>query len=257
MAFIDDTEYFDFLRDKRVAIVGPAKSIEGTRQGGLIDSYDVVVRIKSTHVPPELQDDLGTKADVLYTDDHNTNDILPGDVVTSEGDKQTISSTALHRQNPLSFKYICSVYPKEEWFFNRFAPSLQFFSTNNKVRIMNPEPYFTIKKETNRPNAGFCAIIDLLTTPLEELYVTGLDFYRSLYRGCYLNSKWERQTVRRMTIETDGIDPRTGKGETHDPDAQFKYFKYNMYLKDKRIKVDKYLHEVLNNPIYEKLENIP
>ena len=59
-----------------------------------------------------------------------------------------------------------------------------------------------------------------------------------------------------MTSDPDGVDPRTGKPDFHDPDAQFKYFKYEMYAKDKRIKVDEFLDKALNNPTYEKYENI-
>ena len=47
MPFIENEEYFDYLKGKRVALIGPAKSVEGTRQGSVIDDYDVVVRIKT------------------------------------------------------------------------------------------------------------------------------------------------------------------------------------------------------------------
>jgi len=255
MAFISDVEYYNFLKNKRVAIVGPAKSIEGAGQGHVIDSYDVVVRIKSTYVPPKLRKDLGTKIDILYTDDESTNDILPGDTVEKLGDKWRINELSDLREEKVDIKYTCSVYPKGEWFFGRFVPALEHFSQSRDVRIISDEPYFEIKKQTNRPNAGFSAIIDLLTAPISELYITGLDFYRSLYRGDYLNSGYTPKTIQSWAHSSDGVDPKTGKEDRHDPDAQFKYFKYDMYLKDKRIKVDKFLTKVLNNPIYEKFEN--
>ena len=256
MSWISDTEYFNYLKDKRVAIVGPAKSAEGARGGEKIDSYDLVVRVKSTFVSEDRQHDLGTKLNILYTDDATTNDVRPNDEVTKEGlDKQTINNGKTNIL-PTAFEYICSAYPQEEWFFDRFEGSLKYLSGFNKVRLMTAEPYFKAKKETNRPNAGFSAIIDLLNTPLAELYITGLDFYRSLYRGAYLNSLWQKETVNKMLWQHDGTDPKTGKPCGHDPDAQFKYFKYNMYLKDKRIKVDNFLKEVLENPLYEKYENI-
>jgi len=263
MAFISDTEYYNFLKDKKVAIVGPAKSIEGARQGTLIDSYDVVVRVKSVHIPPELEDDLGTKVDVLYTDDEFSNDIFPEDDVQKSGDKWTILDkgevvgpkkiySALEKKKS-DLKYICSAYPRGEWFFDRFESALQNFSKNYSVRIIDDQPYFEVKQHTNRPNAGFSAIIDLLTAPISELYITGIDFYRSLYRGNYLNSGYTPRTIQKWTW--DGVDPKTGKNCGHDPDAQFRYFKYNMYLKDKRIKVDKFLNKVLSDPRYEKFEN--
>ena len=264
MPYIDDTEYFEFLKNKRVAIVGPAKSAEGKRGGSKIDSYDIVVRVKSTFIPEEREVDLGARKDILYIDDLQVNDILPGDNVSRPKNEDGTPSTKLIIENnrkrngrvPHEFKFICSIYPVEEWFFNRFRFAFKHYSMHHKVRMMPPEPYFTIKKETNRPNAGFCAIMDLLSAPISDLYITGLDFYRSLYRGSYLNSEWTKATVTNMSKEADGNCPRTNKSDVHDPDKQFKYFKYNMYLKDPRITVDDFLKIALEDPRYEKYNNI-
>ena len=256
MPFIENEEYFDYLKGKRVALVGPAKSVEGTRQGSVIDDYDVVVRIKSIYIPPSMVDDLGSRGDILYTDNHETNDIMPGDEVIVSGDKSIINPSEVQEAEPMKFKYICSAYPQGEWFFDRFVPSLNYLSDITRVRITKDDPYFEVKKHTNRPNAGFAALIDLLTTPLSELYITGIDFYRTLYRGNYLNSKWTSDTVKRMAHDHDGVDPKTGKKDRHEPDLQFKYFKYDMYLKDKRIKLDPFLTKIIDDPRYEKCENV-
>jgi hypothetical protein len=109
---------------------------------------------------------------------------------------------------------------------------------------MPDEPYLSIKKETDRPNSGFSAIIDLLSTPLKELYITGLDFHRSLYREDYRNSHWDGELIRNMMHDPDGTD-------THQPDKQFKYFKYNMYHEDPRIIPDDFLKEYLSDQKYE------
>ena len=106
MPFINDTEYFDFLKDKRVVVVGPARSAEGKRQGSLIDSYDVVVRIKSRFVAEDRKDDLGTRGDILYTDDHEANDIVPGDTVVTgdRPDKQIIAEVSQDAPELINFK---------------------------------------------------------------------------------------------------------------------------------------------------------
>ena len=106
------------------------------------------------------------------------------------------------------------------------------------------DPYLSIKKETDRPNSGFSAIIDLLSTPLKELYITGLDFHRSLYREDYRNSHWDGELIRNMMHDPDGTD-------THQPDKQFKYFKYNMYQEDPRVIPDDFLKEYLSDEKYE------
>jgi hypothetical protein len=111
----------------------------------------------------------------------------------------------------------------------------------------------TIRKETLRPNSGFSAIIDLVNLPVSELYITGIDFYRSLYKQDYLNSLYTKDTITSWGNSNDGYTPN-GKPDRHDPDLQFKYFKYKMYQKDDRIKVDPFLERVLADKRCEELK---
>jgi hypothetical protein len=60
-------EYAEYMHDKRVVIVGPAASLQGRKQGKLIDSHDVIVRINlDCPVPKDMNEDRGTGTDVLY-----------------------------------------------------------------------------------------------------------------------------------------------------------------------------------------------
>ena len=60
-------EYFDYLKDKRVIIVGPAGYMENSYRGEMIDKYDVIVRMNlASPVPPERYKDIGSRTDVLY-----------------------------------------------------------------------------------------------------------------------------------------------------------------------------------------------
>ena len=69
-------EYSHFLDDKTVALVGPAKSIEGLENGDLIDSCDVVVRLNYAKI--KNTKDSGTRTDVIYYDGsrHNYSNLL-------------------------------------------------------------------------------------------------------------------------------------------------------------------------------------
>lgn len=63
-AYQEIREVLGYLKDKRVAIVGNAKSIFDTRYGKLIDSFDVVIRFNRGFIlSPEAQ---GTKTDILF-----------------------------------------------------------------------------------------------------------------------------------------------------------------------------------------------
>lgn len=259
MPLVKNQDFVEFVRNKRVALVGPAKSIQGIKQGELIDSYDIVCRVKSFYVQPEMIKYYGSRVDVLYTDNNETNDVLPGDTIIDNGDKRLISmsDTSIELRKKIlreEIKYIVSTYPKSEWFFSRFVNPLSQMSQICNVRILPDEPYMTIRKETLRPNGGFSAIIDLASLPLSELYITGIDFYRSLYKENYLNSLYTKSTIASWELTHDGITP-DGKQDRHDPDLQFKYFKYNIYEKDDRIKVDEKLKMFLSDKKYENFKN--
>ena len=60
-------DYLNFLKDKKVIIVGPAESLLERGDGQFIDSFDVVVRV-NRGIEPTLKnnDKLGTRTDILY-----------------------------------------------------------------------------------------------------------------------------------------------------------------------------------------------
>lgn len=258
MPFITEDSFREFVKGKTIALVGPGAAASEIEQGALIDNYDFVARVKSFYVPEEKRKFHGSRVDFLYTDNDQTNDVLPGDRVDSEGDKQTIymhPDNLRRRQEILQneVKVVISTHPQAEWFFNRFINPLVRMANLTNVRVLPDEPYMEIRKETFRPNAGFSAIIDIVSLPFSEIYITGIDFYRSLYRNDYLNSLWTKDTILNMVNSGDGFTPE-GDPDHHDPDLQFKYFKHKMYKIDKRIKVDSFLEKVLNDDRYEDFE---
>jgi len=258
MPLIDNKEFVEFVRNKKVALVGPAKSIQNIEQGKKIDSFDIVCRVKSFYVQPEMRKFYGSRVDVLYTDNNETNDVLPGDTLVDDGDKRiiTMSNESIQLRNEIlqnEIKYIVSTYPASEWFFSRFIQPLSMMANVANIRILPDEPYMSIRKETMRPNGGFSAIIDLVNLPIKELYITGIDFYRSLYKDNYLNSLYTKSTIENWEETHDGYTT-AGQPDRHNPDLQFKYFKYNIYQKDDRIKVDEKLEFFLKEKKYENFK---
>ena len=255
MPFITNESFVEWISGKRVALVGPASSAHQFKQGDKIESYDLVCRVKSFYVPSEKKDIYGSRVDILYTDNDETNDVLPGDKVEKRTILMSEESIGLRKDIMMNqIQAVVSTYPASEWFFDRFVLPLKRMAQLTNVRILPDEPYSTIRKETFRPNAGFSAILDLASLPISELYITGIDFYRSLYREDYLNSLYTKETILSWNSPPfDGFAP-DGQPDRHDPDLQFKYFKHKIWKGDERIKTDPFMEMVLKDDRYEDFE---
>jgi hypothetical protein len=249
-------EFKEYLKNKKVALVGPGESTVGAGQGALIDSYDVVARLRSFEFDEDWISDLGRKTNILYqTTITDKADLLSGEKhptfahpITQEDChiKQSYNHNEIIKKYK-SIDWICCTYPEEEWFAYRFKEGFHSLKKYDiKYRFPSPEPYFTIKKETDRPNSGFSAIIDLLSFGISELFITGIDFYRSLYRKDYWYELATKNTVRAWTQVKDNTD-------SHQPDLQFRYFKDKIYNKDKRVTVDESLRKYLSDKKYENI----
>ena len=235
--------YKKYLENKTVAVVGPSRAAIMQENGAKIDACDVVVRINNMlEVEQVYQKFLGTRTDVVYA--------------TLDDSPHTIAQACVKN----GVKFLSSSYPKNEWFFEeRMAQNVAALKTVPYFTTVTlpEEPYWDIKRSINsRPNTGFSAIIDLLSSNLKKLYIVGIDFYRSATledgQGYYdgYSCQWAKKRKQDFTnLEYDGPD-------RHDPDSAFKYFKYNMYLKDDRIVVDSVFKTFLQDEKYENLVNL-
>lgn len=211
---------YDFLNGKRVALVGPAASLKGQGRGEYIDSHDFVVRINYAKIQSVV--DAGSRTDIVYYD----------------GSYHDYSSC-----NP---KFLVCSYPETEWFFeNRCRVNVESFKQKYQHYIVNSDIYRSIKTSLDpehkvRPNSGTIAIVDLLSSNLSNLYITGVDFYRSSYLSTHPDyGDKQLKEIKSIFAQGDG-------GDHHDTDKQFHYFKDEL-MKDERIEVDEFLKEILSN----------
>lgn len=223
-----DKLFFDYIKDKSVALVGPAESILNTKKGHIIDRFDVVVRLnKSIPLPKDLAKDIGTKTDVLYNS-LNTSD-FPG---------ENKLSPTLHKK--YGIKFVCSSYPFNHSVFKddilRYVRKYKF---ELPFKVMDDNRFRRFESALGtRPYTGTCAIMDLLCYPIKYLYITGLDFYYSRYYGQYREiSKGQLKHTRNSNI--------------HNAKPQLAYLKH-ISLLDDRIILDSFLNKI----VYEDYERV-
>lgn len=216
-------KYCEYLKDKRVVIVGPAPSILNSKQQHLIDSYDVIVRLnRALPLPEHLKVDIGSRTDVLY------NCMNPSNECGGKIDTELL--------NKLGVKFLVSPYSplKNNYRFKKDIE--QFLKKTPSVLFCHIDPdYFNkLLKLMQLPNTGICAILDLLQQDIKELYITGFTFFKGGYIKEYRPYN-EQQVLARMD-----------KYKLHDQDKQLRYMKKKL-LNDTRVKLDDKLREILED----------
>ena len=216
-----------YLKGKRVAIVGPAPSVVGSKQAELINSYDVVVRLnKALPIPKELREDVGTRCDILY------NCMNP-----SEECGGVINISTLKK---CKVKYLIGAYPPLDKVGNtklRIKSDTITFYTKNRSNWKNfcytdKGHFLKLWKHMRLPNTGTMAILDLLRFDIKELYITGITFFKGGYIRTYRD------------YDENGILTHLKKFNLHKPSKQLD-FACKQLTADSRVKMDDTLTKIV------------
>lgn len=185
-----DGEFARLVTGRRVAVVGPARTLVGKEQGPLIDSFDLVVRFNEAFEYLEregaLARDFGTRADIIYA-----NQVLlrRRALETAERRRRFVAAcdrlqvkTIVCANNSLSFDRDgqatagCPVFDRgvpEE-----IAMLLCRAGLPTRCRVpFAPGEILHRWLGGNWARTGFIGVFDLLTLPVARLYLSGLTFY--------------------------------------------------------------------------------
>jgi ubiquinone/menaquinone biosynthesis C-methylase UbiE len=216
-SYIDKT-YHNFVKNKKVIVVGAAPHLLNSKQGNFIDSFDLVVRInKGFELTEDMQIDLGTRTDIIYsgvtTQWHIHGKIIPEEL---KGKVKWICSSNISEGVGTKI---------EEKFRQRNKNLIPFHTINLQFhkKIM--------QKLDSYPNSGTTAILDLLLHEVKELYITGFTFFQ------------KRKECNKIYFP--GYRPETQYNDpAHNAPRQLEYMK-EIVKQDSRIKVDDVLHKIL------------
>lgn len=228
-----ESKYIEYIKDKDIVLVGPARYLIGRNKGEEIDKYDIVVRMNnSIPIPKNLEKDFGSKTNVLY---HR---------LASQGFPQE-----------KNIKHWCDVGLK--WVVvkmqtdHKKITKLKGLIKNHDISwITSQKTVDELKKVMQRgPNQGVITITHLLSCPIKSLTVMGLDFYLTGYFQGYNNLTDER--------EIEKIREKSFHGRIHDVPSQINYLE-NLWKNDKRLKIDDMLEEILTKKeLLKKIETKP
>jgi hypothetical protein len=224
MFFKDEPNRYlnSLLEGKRVVIVGPAHYLTGQSRGHLIDEYDVVIRPNQFYVPTNLYQDYGSRTDIMF---HNCGTPwMPG----------LQEQVAANPKELMALKMVVCPIIKADHSETDFmswpddyssACAYNFRSINTTIPFywIGVRNYREVYKQINRePYTGVMTICTVLHYPIEELYVTGFDFYtnKKVYHDGFLSS-FEKQ------CEVENF------GGSHGPDGSYFQLKFLKSIYDK------------------------
>jgi len=186
----------DLVKDKRVAIVGPSRSLMNEKLGASIDRYDVVVRINHGHRLTDNASDYGTKTNIIYLNQKYRRHY--GAAFPKEW-----FSAGLKLINVLGEKYREGLETPCAFCLKDFTTGdeIDLLRTSEDYRVLHQHCYdqihgheFDYKDDcevrrvhlydyedivrfTFNPLTGFLAFLDILLHHPKELGVFGFDFY--------------------------------------------------------------------------------
>lgn len=224
-------EYFKYLEDKNIIIVGPSKSLEGARMGKKIDSKDVIVRLNNSYpiYYSGIMRDIGSRTDVLYHTGAidtclryaaNLNKVGRMHVLEKDHLKWYVTKRD-HILGSNTDKKFLAIFPKlNDQYFVGDKKINKIKITNVGIRFMNELD--VIFKNTDA-NMSTLAILHLLQYNIKSLEIVGCDFYSSGYnRGytIYNTIKWDDKS--KSLIRVDGKARRKPR-KPHNYSIQIKF----------------------------------
>ena len=226
-----DKGYNEFLKDKRVGIVGPSPSLDGSELGEWIDSFDVVVRLnKAFPVKGEQQKDVGKRTDIHY---HS--------LCTDEFNGGPVRFKELKENNVI----LTCAYPKLIQPF--YMDFVRFFNENQKWGVPYHEYGLLYYQEIakmlgTRPNTGTLAITDLICYDIKELHIIGFTWFKDGWQKSYKDPKKilgeSKSKDIEKTLYKNNFDGRHHQKPQEDLVRE-------LYLNDYRIFIDDIMKEIL------------
>ena len=237
--------YESIFSGKKVAIIGPSPSIYNDKNGDEIEEkYDIIVRInKQWHHDSSLYTYIGKRTDILYNC-MNCSEECGGIIDINYAKEHNLKLIV----DPIMFGY--NMKNTRDYIF-RSTKRLDWyvmFHLNNQGVIpfgmIRPEKYMEWDKNANtRINTGLLAILDVLSSDAEEVYIKGFTFFKDGYINHYRNKIGGKETSEENSNQA--ALSYMDKYKIHDQEKQWNFFK--QFIQNAKIKSKLKMDESLTN----------
>lgn len=241
-------EFSQYVRGKKIIIVGPSNGLINKNLGKEIDKYDIVIRLNNSYpifINKENHNDVGTRTDVLY----HTGAI--GKTLGLAAKKYKTDRLNLLRSDKIKW------FVLKRDFYNGSASEKKYVLNFNRIVRNNMKIVLIEKRFLNRvrrnlnntdPNMSTMAILHLRKFEFKSCRIIGCDFYQNEYHKSYfIPDTLKFDKVKKKLIRKDGKKRRKPK-IPHDFKVQIRFL-LKILKNDKRFKVDdiKIWRQIIND----------
>ena len=170
-----NTEYFKYIFDKKIAVVGPAHNT--LLQGEEIDSFDIVVRVNETKVSEDQHPLIGKKTQVMYLGSYSFNNLS---LIKSSYEELRWIVSKEYKSNQTELNYRQLIFNPS--FIAGYPQMLSYLIYDlllfkpSKIKLFNFDLYINKNKylEKNYPNNTSLASFSEHNMSSQFLYIKGL-----------------------------------------------------------------------------------
>lgn len=247
-------DYGEYLKGKKVILVGPAEYLLNNKMGSFIDSYDIVVRISNAYeympFDVKLSEDIGTKCNILYIHHELIKQHILGEKIRSKKHFLNFCRTTnidffslANQENTFDQcgTALQGCHPSTKPAAKNFINLLKNNNINTKLNIVDEISKMSRKWCQGKYfGTGFHAIIDLLCYDIVELYVTGMTFYHG---GGHMFHKLEGYDCKNL-LPTKNYKNQTVTGQDTKNDLQVMKWLYEIFG-DTKLKTDESIKKLM------------
>ena len=258
-----------YLKNKSVILVGPSPYLENRKMGDTIDSYDVVVRVKTGFpVPEALQSNIGTRTDLWYTNFNPFQNKIDNNMIGKLVNNQVTAVVfpypiQYERLDVFQFSVFKLINIMKTNYNNGVKDINQYFQTRNQkpsfwICYDSSSLYFQYLEKImgTRPTTGVCVMMDLLQYDIKELQIIGFTFRFEVLKLQKLQPKtdiFKKDSSKIPSMyskyyktkkETVNSWNKTLSNNTHDIYRELRFIN-NLRQLDNRFKIDDMLQNIL------------
>lgn len=233
----NENDFSEYVKDKKIIIVGPSKFLEGKKRGKAIDSYDVIIRLNNNYpiyLNRRVQQDVGTRTDILY----HTGAIKK--VLELASKKYKISKSYLLEADRIKF-FVSKRDPikgsqSEKKYISDF---MNIFREDIKVITIHKEFLLNLRKRLKNtdPNMSTISFAHLKKFKFKSCKIIGCDFYSTGYNKSYfLPNTLKFDYKKKKLVRKDGKKRRKPK-IPHNIKIQIKFL-LELLKDDKRFEIE-------------------